>query len=537
MSPRPGTTDGAGPVDPTEAGGTGARYSGFRDAGVRLTEPVVEGLGAHRSDRGVALLPAIHDFDRAHLVALERGGWLEPDEAALLLRTLDAAAAEVGVTESRQRAGGGIHSGEYLLIGALGEPRGGQVSLARSSADLGAVALRTIERDRLLDLGDALVALRAALTATAPRYVRTVMPLFAQGQHAQPTTVGHYLTSWGSVLERDTDRVLVALGRVNASPAGAAIGTGSPFVTDREATAALLGFDRAIANTLDAVTSHDHVLDVLSTLAILGTDLSRLVDDLMGWSSPECAYVTFPDRFCGTSSILAQARNPYAPQYIKGVGAMAAGAFVHGLVVDRAGTGEAVLDRHQLSEQLLGLFGQTIRNVRWLTELVPVLDWHEERLLASTRAHWATATELAGAIVARAGVSWRSAHQVTGIVVRLAVERGLEPAGVTPALVDEAVALYRARIEATGLGRDDDDELLPEPGSLTQTDLDNALDPWVAIEARTGAGGPAPAEVGAQLAALDATIGDHRRELAVRREHQASARQSLDAAIAAVGAP
>jgi argininosuccinate lyase len=500
---------------------------------VRLSEPVVEGLSAHRSDRGVALLPAIHDFDRAHIVALEGAGWLEPDEAALLLGTLEAAAREEGVTESRQRAGGGIHSGEYLLIGALGEPRGGQVSLARSSADLGAVALRTIERDRLLDLGDALVALRAAILATAPEHLRTVMPLLAQGQHAQPTTVAHYLASWASVLERDTDRVLVAFGRVNTSPAGAAIGTGSSFVTDRASTAALLGFDAAIANTLDAVTSHDHVLDVLSTLAILGNDLGRLVDDLMGWSSPEDAYVSFPDRFCGTSSILAQARNPYAPQYIKGVSAMAAGALVNGLMVDRAGTGEAVLDRHQLSEQMLGLFGQTIRNVRWLTELVPALIWHEERLLASTRAHWATAPELAGALVTRTGVSWRSAHQITGIVVRLAEERGLEPDAVTPALVDEAVSLYLERLDALGVDHPEDHPLTPAAGGLTQADLDRAFDPWEAIEARTGAGGPAPTEVTAQLAALEAVVAAHRDDLAGRRARGAAAREALEAAVAA----
>ncbi len=499
---------------------------------MRLSEPVIEGLGAHRSDRGVALLPAIHDFDRAHIVALEAAGWLEADEAALLLGTLEAAARDEGVTESRQRAGGGIHSGEYLLAGTLGEPRGGQISLARSSADLGAVALRTIERDRLLDLGDALVALRSALLATAPQHLRTVMPMFAQGQHAQPTTVGHYLTSWAHVLERDTDRVLVAFGRVNASPAGAAIGTGSPFVTDRAHTAALLGFDAPIANTLDAVTSHDHVLDVLSTLAILGNDLSRLVDDLMGWSSPECGYVTFPDRFCGTSSILAQARNPYAPQYIKGVGAMAAGALVNGLMVDRAGTGEAVLDRHQLSEQMLGLFGQTIRNVRWLAQLVPALAWDEERLLAATRAHWATATDLAGALVSHAGLSWRTAHQITGTVVRLAEERGIDPSDATPALVDEAVALHLERLEALGMSLAPDDRLAPAPGLVTQEDLDLALDPWAGIEARSGLGGPAPEAVAAQISALEASLAAHREELGASRSRCDEAREALEAAVA-----
>jgi argininosuccinate lyase len=485
---------------------------------------VVPGLSAHRPDKGVALLPAIHDFDRAHVVALVDAGWIGPDEAALLLRTLEQAAADEGVIESRQQAGGGIHSGEYLLISALGEPRGGQISLARSSADLGAVGLRTIERDRLLDLGDALVELRTALCESAADHLDTVMPMFAQGQHAQPTTVAHYLASWASVLERDTDRVLVAFGRANRSPAGAAIGTGSAFVTDRSRTSELLGFDEPIANTLDAVTSHDHVLDVLSTLAILANDLGRLVDDLMGWSAPEYGYVIFPDRFCGTSSILVQARNPYAPQYVKGVAAAAAGALVNGLMVDRAGTGEAVLDRHQLSEQLLGLFGQTIRNARWLIELVPAVYWDKARLAASTRAHWATATDLAGVLVEHADLSWRSAHQITGIVVRLAEERGLDPSDVTPSLIDEAAAVYRDRLSSAGATD------VPAVGRVSQADIDAALDPAQCIESRKGLGGPAASEVTAQLASLGSSVAVHSSALADHRAHTVAAKEALDAA-------
>lgn len=516
------------------APGPPGRYGGFRDAGVRLSEPVVPGLSAHRSDKGVALLPAIHAFDRAHLVALAEAGWISGDEAGHLIAALDEAAAD-GVTESRQRAGGGIHSGEYLLITALGEPRGGQISLARSSADLGGVALRIIERDRLLDLGDRLVELRTVLCDAAADHLDTVMPLFAQGQHAQPTTVGHYLASWASVLERDTDRVLVAFGRANRSPAGAAIGTGSSFVTDRARTAALLGFDQPIANTLDAVTSHDHVLDVVSTLAILANDLGRLVDDLMGWSSPEAGYVTFPDRFCGTSSILAQARNPYAPQYIKGVAAAAAGALMNGLMVDRAGTGEAVLDRHQLSEQLLGIFGQTIRNVGWLTELVPALTWHTERLAASTRTHWATATDLAGALVTHTGVSWRSAHQITGIVVRLAEERGLDPSAVTPELVEEATAIYGERLAAAGGGDAADSTAGGGNGRITQADIDAALDPARCVESRTGLGGPAPSSVLALLSELEDVTARHRAALRDHRGRIVAAAAALDAAARDLG--
>jgi argininosuccinate lyase len=509
------------------------RYPGFRQPGGRLREPVVPELAAHRPDRGVALLPAIHDFDRAHLVGLVEAGWIDPAGAAQLLDQLEAAAAR-GVEASRQEAGGGIHSGEYLLVAALGEDAGGRISLGRSSADLGAVALRTVERDRLLDLGEGLVGLRRAVGTAAAAHLDVVLPTFAQGQPAQPTTVAHYLAAWGEALARDTDRVLVAYRRVNRSPAGAAIGTGSPFAADRERVAALLGFDEPIASTLDAVTGHDHVLDVLSALAVLGNDLARLADDLMAWSAPGYGFVRFPDRFCGTSSILAHARNPYATQYVKGVAAAAAGALVHGLTVDRAGTGEAVLDRHQLSESLLGLFGQTIRNVRWLAELVPALEWQPAPMAEAARRHWTTAPDLAGLLVQRAGLSWRSAHQVTAIAVRRAEEGGLGPSDVTPALVDEAARLHAAQLAAGPV---------PYPVPLTTrlglspAEIAGALDAAASVAARTLLGGPAPDAVRGHLRELARLVEVDAGVLAGHRVRLAAARSALDAAVAALRSP
>jgi argininosuccinate lyase len=145
-------------------------------------------------------------------------------------------------------------------------------------------------------------------------------------------------------------------------------------------------------------------------------------------------------------------------------------------------------------------------------------------LAASTRAHWATATDLAGVLVEHADLSWRSAHQITGIGVRLAEERGLDPSDVTPSLIDEAAAVYRDRLSSAGATD------VPAVGRVSQADIDAALDPAQCIESRKGLGGPAASEVTAQLASLGSSVAVHSSALADHRAHTVAAKEALDAA-------
>ena len=86
------------------------------------------------------------------------------------------------------------------------------------------------------------------------------MPGYTLLQHAQPTTFAHYLLSFADRYQRDLERLQETYQRVNLSPMGAAIGTGSSFPLNRSRMARLLGFHGVIENTRDASISRDFTL-------------------------------------------------------------------------------------------------------------------------------------------------------------------------------------------------------------------------------------------------------------------------------------
>lgn len=491
-------------------------YRGFRRAGIRLTEEPLPNLVAHRSDEGMEILPAVHAFDKAHLTMLAEEELIPRDAAIAMLRTLRETEAD-DFLKARREAGGGMHSAEFLLIQRHGEEVGGHLHLGRSSGDLGAVSARIVQRDGLLDAMEELCGLREALLGVAGEHAETVMPGYLQGQHAQPVTLGHVLAGWAAVLERDFERAAQAYARINVSPAGAAIGTGSGFPLNRERTAELLGFDRPAPNAHDAIMSHDTLLDSFCVLAVLNAGLARWADDLLLWDSTEVGIVDIPDRFCGTSSILMQTKNPYAPQLIKGLGAASAGGLVTALMVEKSPTGLPVLDRQYSYAALWRAQRDTLRDLRWWRELLPALRWDTDRMEELAGAHWAQATEIADALVRERGLPFRSAHQIVGILVRHAGERGFSPAETTTERLDEAAIEYHG-----------------EPAGLGEEALRAALDPRHFVESRTLYGGPAPAQVRERLADFRAALErdeSHHREL---REHRDAAAAKLEAAIDAL---
>jgi argininosuccinate lyase len=493
-----------------------SEYRGFRRAGIRLSEEVLPDVEEHRSDRVLATLYSVHAFDKAHLVMLAEEGLIPRQDAAAMLRVLREAERE-GIERVRLQVGGGNHSGEQLLIRRLGEAVGGRIHLGRSSGDLGAIAKRIPQRDKLLDVMGELNRLRDVVLTLAAQHVDTVMPGYTFGQHAQPITLGHQLLAWGAVLGRDFERALEVYRRTNVSPAGAAIMTGSNFPLNRHRTSELLGFDRPAPNAFDAILSNDVTLDAFWALSILNNDLGRWADDLILWSTSEFGMIDIPDRFCGTSSIMMQKKNPYGPQYVKGAAGLSVGALVVAFHVDKGPTGVPALERQYAAELLWRLFADTVRDLKWWRELLPAIRWNTEVMRRRAGQYWAQATDIAGALVRDKGLPWRTAHQIVGIVVRHGYERGFGPEGVTPEIIDEAAVEY-----------------MGEPLRLRAESLCRALDPEEFVRSRTLYGGPAPEEA---LRRLHDFREDLRRDEAAyqaARRHVDEARAKLESAVDAL---
>ena len=489
-------------------------YKGFGRAGVRLTEDLLPNIIVHSTEHELPQIYACHMFDKAHLVMLAEESIIPKKDAALMLEALREMEVE-GVEKVRLEVGGGIHSGEQYLINKLSEETGGKIHLGRSSGDIDKVADRIKQRDKLLDVMEAVNEFRAVLLRTAGDNLTTVMPGYTHAQHAQPLTLGHQLLAWVAVLSRDFKRIESVLHRINWSPAGAAIMTGSNFPINRHRTAELLGFERPCENTLDAIHSPDDILEVFSVITLLHSSMARWADDLILWSSNEVGMVELPDRFCGTSSILVQKKNPYALEHIRGAAAKTVGGLMNAFLGENGPTGLSIFSRNRYYKPVLfNSFDNVIRDLNWLTELVPDLRLNKELMAQRAGEFWAQATDIAGALVQEKALPWRTAHQIAGILVRKGLERAIEPCQVDTKLLDEAAMEY-----------------MGEPVGMSEERLKKALDPLEFVKGRTLYGGPAPEEVKRRIVEFTDNLTRDREAVVDIRSGIQKASERLETAI------
>jgi argininosuccinate lyase len=294
---------------------------------------------------------------------------------------------------------------------------------------------------------------------------------------------------------------------------------GSDFPLDRDRTAELLGFDGVHENCADAILelTADDSLDVPMAVALLYHTMAKWADDLILWSTAEFDFVDIPDRFCNTSSIMMQKKNVIGPAEVKGASAEALGCVVTSYHALKGPTGLPITERYYALEALWRVADNCARDLDWFCQLLPELRWKRERMREQAWRHWATATDLAGALVRRRDLPWRTAHQIVGILVRLSEERGLGPDAVTPALLDEAAMAYHGR-----------------PAGLDAEAIRTALDPVAFIAARTLRGGPAPGESLRQADVLAAALAaDEATVTAIHARIDDSARR-LEAAVDAI---
>lgn len=474
-------------------------YSGYRQPGIRLSEPILPSLSVHSSEARHPRFYAIHLFDKAHATMLAEEGLISLENGMAILSSLREM-EQMGVEDVRLEVGGGMHSGEQYLIRQLTEEVGGRIQLGRSSGDLNEVATRIYTRDQLLALMNNVNNLRRVLIDIAKQHLDTVLPGYTHAQHAQPTTYGHQLMSWVSVLERDFYRLYHQFKHVNMSPAGAAIMTGSDFPLNRHTVAEYLGFHGVEKNTFDAILSLDYLFSTMCVLAVLYMNLSRWADDLMLWITSEFGFVDIPDRFCGTSSIMMQKKNFSVPLWIKGAAAETVGDTMMAMMVDKGPTGFPIVEHNATYRALTQSFCNLLRSFDWLIEVMPTLQINKEIMAESAGAHWAQASDVAGMLVREKDLPWRTAHQIVGIVIRLSYERGLKPKETTPELLDEASIAY-----------------MGEPLGISEEFLEEALDPVASVYRRTLYGGPAPSEAMKRLGEYEDCLTKDRQLLETAR--------------------
>ena len=212
-------------------------------------------------------------------------------------------------------------------------PVAGKLHTGRSRNDQVATDLRLWTRRAIDDLDAALVSFERALVGLAEREGTAILPGNTHIQPAQPVLFAHHLLAYVEMAERDRGRLADARRRANVSPLGAGALAGAGYPLDREATATELGFDGVTANSMDAVSDRDFVVETLAAVALGMVHLSRLAEELTWWSNPRFGFVRVSDAFSTGSSIMPNKKNPDPAELVRGRAARVIGELTGSLAL------------------------------------------------------------------------------------------------------------------------------------------------------------------------------------------------------------
>lgn len=363
---------------------------------------------------------------------------------------------------------------ERRLIALTGEP-GRKLHTARSRNDQIALDMRLYLRDEIAAIVESIDRLRGALIRLARRHVRTIIPGYTHLQRAQPVTLAHHLLAYVEMLGRDRERFEQALSRTAVMPLGAGALAGSTLRLDRRMVARALGFRAVTANSIDAVSDRDFVVDFISAAALTQVHLSRMSEEIIFWTSAEFGFAALPDEFSTGSSMMPQKKNPDLLELIRGKTGRVVGDLVAMLTVLK---GLPLAYNSDLQEDKESVFdaADTLKPaLDLMAKFWPLLRFDIKRM-RSAAGGFALATDLAEHLVGR-GIAFRQAHEIVGAIVREAAAAGRTLEGLS-------AADLRRYSRAFG------------PDAIEMLRAENS------VARRTVEGGPAPSEVKRRLKEL-----------------------------------
>ncbi len=363
---------------------------------------------------------------RAHAAMLGEQGIISAPDAEIIIHGLDTILDEMesGRFEFKRELED-IHMNVEARLAELIGPAAGRLHTARSRNDQVATDFRLWVRDTIDDLDADLAGYQKALAETALAHAGTVMPGFTHLQAAQPVTFGHHLLAYVEMAARDRGHFADARKRLNESPLGAAALAGTSFPIDRVKTAKQLGFERPAANSLDAVSDRDFVLETLAAAAITAIHLSRFAEEIVTWTSSPVGFLKLSDKFTTGSSIMPQKRNPDAAELVRAKTGRIVGALDALLIVMKGLPLAYQKDMQEDKEGTMDALAALSLCLAAMTGMVRDMTPDRERLRAAAGHGYATATDLADWLVQNLKMPFRDAHHVTGRIVAAAEQAGV----------------------------------------------------------------------------------------------------------------
>lgn len=303
----------------------------------------------------------------------------------------------------------------YEKIGDLA----GKLHTGRSRNDQIVLDERLYVRDLINRLDGKIKNLQKAFLVWANKYPNLIMPAFTHLQHSQPILFSHWVLAYLEMFQRDRDRLSEALARVNISPLGAGAGGGSSLPLKPEYTARLLGFPRIFANSLDAVSDRDFLIEVMADLALISVHLSRICEEMVLWSSAEFNYLHISAEYCTGSSALPQKKNPDIPELIRGKSGMVFGSLISLLTTLK---GLPLSYNRDLQEDKAPFFAAAdivLDSLEILASVILATRLNVSAVENSVKTGYLDAFDLAEFLVKK-GMPFREAHRVVSEAVKYA---------------------------------------------------------------------------------------------------------------------
>ena len=293
------------------------------------------------------------------------------------------------------------------LIGAAA----GRLHTARSRNDQVALDLRLYTKATIVDLVRGLRGVQSALVDLADKYSGVVMPGYTHVQRAQPILFPHHMLAYFEMFQRDVGRFEDCHKRTDVMPLGSGALAGVPYQTDREFLAAELGFSRISANSMDAVSDRDFVVEFLAAASACMMHFSRLSEELVLWSSGEFGFIRLTDEFTTGSSIMPQKRNPDFAELARGKTGRVYGDLMGMLTTLK---GLPLTYNRDMQEDKEGFFDAADTLAATLVvfkAMLPGMQLNEVRLSSLAGESQMLATDLADYLVGK-GMPFREAHGI-----------------------------------------------------------------------------------------------------------------------------
>ena len=360
----------------------------------------------------------------AHAAMLGKQGIIDPAESDKIIEGLKAILADIEAGQVEFSLDNeDIHMNiEAMLTQRIGDT-GKRLHTARSRNDQVAVDFRMYVREQIPVIIGQVLDLERVLVDKAKANLDTVMPGYTHLQRAQPTTFAHFMMAYANMLRRDITRLEDCLERMNECPLGAGALATTTYPVDRFQTAAALGFDKPMDNSMDAVSDRDFALELLSDLSILMMHLSRFSEEIILWCSWEFKFVDLDDAYSTGSSIMPQKKNPDVAELVRGKTGRVYGSLITLLTVMKGLPLAYNKDMQEDKEPVFDAIDTVQMCVPVFAAMVDTLVVRPKNMAKAAAGGFINATDCADYLVKK-GMPFREAYMIVGRLVNMCIKNG-----------------------------------------------------------------------------------------------------------------